>query len=85
MDSLEHLARLASIRDGGSSKPPRTVADILDEATVSIARCLGRPADRHLPSLIWYRDPAVEMQERRHYGGARSVGAAPERGWGVAG
>ena len=80
MDGLEHLARLASLRDGGGSKPPRSIADILDEGIVALARALGRPTERHLPSLIWYRDPSAEMQERRHYGGGRSPSAASSLG-----
>lgn len=84
MSGLEHLARLISLRDGGASKPPRSIADILDEATWSLARALGRPTERHLPSLIWYRDPSLEMQERRHYGGGSAVGAREARGLGAA-
>jgi hypothetical protein len=68
MNGLEHLARLASIRDGGDPMPPRKVADILEEGTRALAGAVGKPTDRHLPSLIRYRNPAVERQERRHFG-----------------
>ena len=34
-----------------------------------LARALGQPTERHLASLIRYRDPSVESQERRHHGG----------------
>lgn len=83
MNGLEELARLSSLRDGDRSKPPRSIADILDDATVFLARALGRPTHRHLPSLIWYRDPSLDMQERRHYGGERSR-SGTARGLGVA-
>ena len=68
MDGLEHLSRLSSIRNVGEAMPPRKVADILEEGTKALALALGRPADRLLPSLIRYRDPSVEKQERRHFG-----------------
>lgn len=69
MDSLEHLSRLASMRDGKSTMPARKLADILDEATAALARTLGRPTERHLSSLIRFREPSMESQERRHFGG----------------
>lgn len=69
MDSLEHLSRLASMRDGKAPMASRKLADILDEATTSLARSLGKPTERHLASLIRFRDPSTESQERRHFGG----------------
>jgi len=83
MTGLEHLSRLSSLRDGMASPPPRKVADILDEATRSLARALGKPTERHLPSLIWYRDPSIEMQERRHFG-ATALPASAVPGLGAA-
>jgi hypothetical protein len=68
MNGLEHLSRLSSIRDAGVSMPARKVADILEEGTKELAQALGKPAERLLPSLIRYRDPSVEKQERRHFG-----------------
>ncbi len=68
MNGLEHLARLSSIRDGRETIRPQKVADILDEGTSALAKALGKPTDRHLASLIRYRDPSVESQERRHFG-----------------
>jgi hypothetical protein len=70
MNGLEHLARLSSLRDGDSTIAPRKLADILDQGTKDLARALGKPTERHLASLIRYRDPSTESQERRHYGGA---------------
>jgi len=70
MNGLEHLARLSSIRDGKSPMPPQKVGDILDEGTAELAKALGKPTERHLASLIRFRDPAVESQERRHFGGS---------------
>ena len=69
MNGLEHLARLSSIRDGKNPMAPRKVADILDEGTGALAKALGKPTERHLASLIRYRDPSLESQERRHFGG----------------
>lgn len=69
MNGLEQLARLSAIRDGKSRIPPRKLADILAEGTTDLARALGQPTERHLASLIRYRDPSLESQERRHYGG----------------
>lgn len=69
MNGLEQLARLSAIRDGKEPASPRKVADILDEGTRELARALGKPTERHLASLIRYRDPSVESQERRHFGG----------------
>ena len=69
MDSLEHLSRLSSLRDGKTPMPSQKLADILDAATTSLAKALGKPAERHLASLIRFRDPSVESQERRHFGG----------------
>lgn len=70
MNGLEHLARLSAIRDGKAPMPGRKVADILDDGTSELAKALGKPTERHLASLIRYRDPSVASQERRHYGGA---------------
>ncbi len=68
MNGLEQLARLSAIRDGKEPMKPQKVADILDEATSELAKALGKPTERHLASLIRYRDPSVESQERRHFG-----------------
>ena len=72
MNGLEHLARLSSMRDGDRSMPPRRLADILEEGTKELARALGKPTERHLASLIRYRDPSLESQERRHFRGSGS-------------
>ena len=73
MNGLEHLARLSSLRDGAAAMPARKLADILDEGTKELARSLGKPTERHLASLIRFRDPSAESQERRHYGGSGSL------------
>lgn len=78
-EGLEQLARLSSLRDGRMSRPPRSIAAILDEATRALAQALDRPTERLLPSLIWYRDPSVGMQEHRHFGGGSAA-----RAWGAA-
>lgn len=78
MDGLEHLARLSSMRDGDETMPSRKIADILEEGTKSLAKALGKPTERHLASLIRYRDPSAESQERRHFGG-RGAAMWPER------
>jgi hypothetical protein len=70
MNGLEHLARLSAIRDGTHPMAPRKVADIVDEGTSDLAKALGKPTERHLASLIRFRDPSVGSQERRHFGGA---------------
>lgn len=77
MNALEQLARLSAVRDGKAPMPPRKVADILAESSRELARALGRPTERHLASLIRYRDPSVESQERRHFGGRGGFGAHP--------
>jgi hypothetical protein len=69
MNGLEHLARLSSIRDGNSPMASRKIGDILGDGTSDLARALGKPSERHLASLIRYRDPSEESQERRHFGG----------------
>lgn len=69
MNGLEHLARLSAIRDGKERMPSRKVADILDEGTSELARALAKPTERHLASLIRFRDPSLLSQERRHFGG----------------
>ncbi|NNF14932.1 MAG: hypothetical protein HKN72_17015 [Gemmatimonadetes bacterium] len=69
MNGLEHLARLSAIRDGRDRMPSRKVADILDEGTSDLAKALGKPTERHLASLIRFRDPSLTSQERRHFGG----------------
>jgi len=76
MTALEHLARFSSIRDGKDSMRPRKVADIADEAMAALAKSLAQPTERHLASLIRYRDPSLKGQEHRHYGGA-SRAASP--------
>lgn len=73
MTGLEHLARLSSMRDGKTPMPSRKVGDILDQGTEALAKALGKPTDRHLSSLIRYRDPSLESQERRHFGGGSQV------------
>lgn len=70
MNGLEQLARLSAMRDGKNPMPSRKVADILDEGTSELAKALQKPTERHLASLIRYRDPSIESQERRHFGGA---------------
>lgn len=72
MNGLEQLARLSAIRDGKASMPARKIADILESGTRELARALGRPTERHLASLIRYRDPSEPSQERRHSGGRAS-------------
>ena len=69
MDSLEHLARLSAVRDGKTPMASRKVGDILEQGTSALAKSLGKTTERHLASLIRYRDPSVESQERRHFGG----------------
>ena len=68
MNGLEHLGRLSSMRDGKAPMPSRKVADILDEGTTALAKSLGQPTERHPTSLIRFRNPSVENQERRHFG-----------------
>ncbi len=80
MNGLEHLARLSAIRDGKEPMKPTKVADILDEGTGELARALGKPIERHLASLIRYRDPSEESQERRHFGGGGHLGASTSGG-----
>jgi hypothetical protein len=70
MNGLQHLTRLSALRDGHASVSPGKVADILEEGTRDLARALGRPTERHLASLIRYRDPSAASQERRHFGGS---------------
>jgi hypothetical protein len=67
-NGLEHLARLSAIRDGKTPMKPRKVADIVEQGTSELARALGKATDRHLASLIRYRDPSAASQERRHFG-----------------
>jgi hypothetical protein len=69
MSALEQLGRLSAIRDGKTPMQPRKIADILDEGTTELARALGQATERHLASLIRYRDPSQASQERRHFGG----------------
>lgn len=75
MNGLEHLARLSSLRDGEGTIASRKLADILDQGTAELARALGKPTERHLASLIRFRDPTEEAQERRHFGGGGQDGA----------
>lgn len=79
MNGLEQLARLSAIRDGKEPMAPRKVADILDEGTSELARALGQPTERHLASLIRFRDPSVVSQERRHYGGGGPLAIAAHK------
>ena len=78
MNALEQLARLSAIRDGKNPMAPRKVADILDEGTTELARALSQPTERHLASLIRYRDPSTGSQERRHFGGRGAPWRAAE-------
>jgi hypothetical protein len=78
MNALEHLGRLSSIRDGRVPMAPRKIAEILSEGIVELARCLGQPTERHLASLIRYRDPSVASQERRNFGAHRDTWRSPE-------
>ena len=75
MNGLEQLARLSAVRDGKVAMPARKVADIVAEGTKELARALGRPTERHLASLIRYRDPSEASQERRHFGGRPGMGS----------
>ena len=74
MNGLEQLARLSAIRDSKTPMASRKLADILTEGTVELARALGQPTERHLASLIRYRDPSLPSQERRHFGGRGGSG-----------
>lgn len=80
MNGLEQLARLSALRDGKTAMASRKIADILDEGTSELARALGQPTERHLASLIRFRDPSVESQERRHFGGDGHVRPLPTQG-----
>lgn len=73
MNGLEHLARLSAMRDGDARMPSHKLADIVEEGTTELARALGQPTERHLASLIRYRDPTVESQKRRLFGGGQSA------------
>lgn len=68
MNALEELARLSAIRDGKATMKPRKIADILVQGTKALAQALNQPTERHLASLIRFRDPSVQSQERRHSG-----------------
>ena len=83
MNGLEHLGRLGSLRDGKAPMPSRKVASILDDGTEALAKALGQPTERHPTRLIRFRDPSVESQERRHFGGGWGVHAVSgaDRGW----
>lgn len=72
MDALEHFARLSAIRDGREPMKPRKLADILEQGSKALAAGLAQPTERHLASLIRFRDPSLESQERRHHGGRSS-------------
>lgn len=74
MAALEQLARLSAIRDGRVPMAPRKVADIVEEGTMELAKALGQPSERLLASLIRYRDPSLQSQERRHHGGRVGAG-----------
>jgi len=74
MNALEQFARLSAIRDGRNITSPEKVADILEEGILELARALGQPSERYLSSLIRYRDPSLESQERRHFGGSQGSG-----------
>ncbi len=73
MNGLEQFARLSAIRDGKVPMAARKVADIMEEGVKAMAQCLNQPSERHLASLIRYRDPSLESQERRHHGGRGNV------------
>jgi len=79
MNGLEQLARLSSLRDGKTPMPSLKLADILDEATAELAKALGKPTERHLASLIRFRDPSTESQERRHFGGHGHISRPSEQ------
>lgn len=74
MNGLEEMARLSAMRDGKTRMSSRKVADILEAGTKGLARALGQPTERHLASLIRFRDPSLESQERRHHGGRGALG-----------
>ena len=76
MTGLEHLARLSAVRDGKTPMDSRKIADILDEGTTDLAKALGKPTERHLASLIRFRDPSAVSQERRHFGGGGHMTSA---------
>lgn len=80
MTALEHLARFSAIRDGKNPMSPRKIADIAEEGVMALAKALGQPTERHLASLIRYRDPSVEGQEHRHYGGTARAAPRAEGG-----
>jgi len=80
MTALEHLARFSAIRDGKNAMKPRKVADIADEGMEALAKGLSQPTERHLASLIRYRDPSLQGQEHRHYGGASRTATHTEHG-----
>lgn len=79
MNGLEHLARLSALRDGRDSMAARKIADILDDGTSDLAKALGKPTERHLASLIRFRDPSIESQERRHFGANHDESRTPTR------
>lgn len=67
-EALEHLARLASIRDGGDLFPAEKIGEILSSGVSHLAVVLGLPDERIPARLIRYRDPSLRSQEQRHFG-----------------
>ena len=67
-------------QDGGNDTPatPTTLVVVsgnnqtgtVDQELPAPAKALGKPTERHLTSLIRFRDPSVGNQERRHFGGS---------------
>ena len=78
-DAFEHLARLASIRDGLDVFAPPKVADILSSGLSHLALVLGLSDERIPGRLVRYRDPSLESQEQRHFGVGGSGRPRPTR------
>jgi hypothetical protein len=74
MTAFEELTRLNAIREGGRVTPTRTVADILEEGVVNLARVLGQPTEPMPSRLIRYVDAAESAQEVRYFGGQGDEG-----------
>lgn len=67
--ALDDLTSLRALTDGDSAVSIRMVAEVLESATVGLARVLSLSAQPIPAALVRYRDSAEEAQEERYYHG----------------
>jgi hypothetical protein len=65
--AAEDLASLRALGERGSSVTTRMVVEVLEGATIELARILGLPTQKMPAGLVRHRDPSPDAQAARYH------------------